>query len=46
MGGEDGCDFGSHYLDKLSSHLVRETVHLTVSLGISKTMALATMQPA
>ena len=31
------------YLDKLSIHLVRESVHLTVSLGISKTMPLATM---
>ena len=29
--------------DKLSIHLVTESVHLTVILGISKTMALATM---
>ena len=35
--------FGSHYQDKLSIHLVRESVHLTINLGISKTMALSTM---
>ena len=33
----------SSTLDKLSIHLVTESVHLTVILGISKTMALATM---
>ena len=32
----------SHNLEKLSIHLVRESVHLTVSEGISKIMALAT----
>ena len=31
------------YLDKLSIHLVKESVNLTVCLGISKTMPLATM---
>ena len=42
-------EFGSHYLDKLSVHQftwsgkVYINVHLTVSLGISKTMPLATM---
>ena len=36
-------EFRYKYLDKLSIHLVRESVHLTVSLGISKTMPLATM---
>ena len=37
-------EFGIHwYLDKLSIHLDRESVHLTVSLGISKTIPLATM---
>ena len=37
-------EFGLHkYLDNLWIHLVRESVHLTVSLGISKTMPLATM---
>ena len=36
-------EFGRPYLDKLSIHLVRESAHLTVNLGISKTMPLATM---
>ena len=31
-------EFRYKYLDKLSIHLVRESVHLTVSLGISKTI--------
>ena len=36
-------EFRYKYLDKFSIHLVRESVHLTASLGISKTMPLATM---
>ena len=31
-------EFGSSYLDKLSIHLIMEGVHLTVSLGMLKTM--------
>ena len=32
-----------YYLDKLSIQLVKESVHLTVSLGISKTITLTTI---